>query len=138
MATRRAESGEEAQVAPGLAANMRALRKAAGWSQSDLAERIGVHLTHVSRVETGKYTPGLDFVVKAAKAFGVSVDQLVSEDDDGLSEVRIEDKDLAERLALLESLDAEERDALIKVIDSMLTKQRMRQVLDAGAATAAS
>jgi|GEM_PF-858299 len=117
-------------VSSNLARNMKALRKAHGWSQSDLAERTGAHLTHVNRVETGKYNPSVDFVVKVAAAFGVSVDALLNaQEEDGLQEVRIEDKDLAERLRLLESLDKEERDALIKVMDSMLTKQRMRQLL---------
>lgn len=131
------KNGGEQALAPGLAANMRALRKAKGWSQSELAERIGVHLTHVSRVETGKYVPALDFVVRAAHAFGVGVDALLAAPDSGLQEVRVEDKDLAERLHLLEALDADERQALIKVIDSMLTKHRMRQLLEAHPAASA-
>jgi transcriptional regulator with XRE-family HTH domain len=114
----------------GLAGNIRQLRKARGWSQSDLAERIGVHLTHVSRVETGKYIPSLDFVVRAAQAFGIAVDALLFKREDNARDVRIEDKNLAERLRLLESLDKDERDALIKVIDSMLTKHRMRELLE--------
>lgn len=109
---------------------MRTLRKAKGWSQGDLAERIGAHLTHISRVETGKYTPGLDFVLKVARAFGISVDTLVSSQGDASAEVRIEDKDLAERIRLMDSLDSEERRALIVVIDSMLTKQRIRRFLE--------
>jgi transcriptional regulator with XRE-family HTH domain len=120
----------KAPVLPALARNMRELRKAKGWSQSELAERIGAHLTHVSRVETGKYTPGLDFVIKAAQALGTSVDALLFEGKDLASEIRIEDKDLAERLRLMEKLEDHERDAVITVIDSMLTKQRMRQLLE--------
>ena len=117
-------------VLPTLARNMRELRKTKGWSQGELAERIGAHLTHVSRVETGKYTPGLDFVVKAAGALGVSLDALLSERSDLAREVRIEDKDLAERLRLIETLDKREREAVITVIDAMLTKQRVRRLLD--------
>ena len=112
-----------------LASNMKRLRKARKWSQSDLAERIGVHLTHVSRVETGKYIPALDFAIKVAQAFGISVDALLCEQADGFQDVRIEDKNLAERLRLLESLDKNERNALMTVIDAMLTKNRIRQML---------
>ena len=116
-----------------LARNLRALRSERGWSQGELAERIGVHLTHVSRVETGKYTPGLEFVVEAARAFGITVDQLVSEHPDDLQEVRLEDKELSERIRLLESLDERDRDALFTIMDAVVTKQRMKQVLEAAA-----
>lgn len=106
-------------IGPSLATNMRELRKAKGWSQGELAERIDVHLTDVSRVETGKYIPALEFVVKAAHAFGVSVDTLLTDPANSTREVRIEDKALAKRLRLLEVLAPEERQALLTVIDSM-------------------
>jgi transcriptional regulator with XRE-family HTH domain len=131
MAQSKQKHGAPTSPAAALAPNMRALRKARGWSQSDLAREIGATLTHVSRVETGKYSPSVDFVIKLARVFGVGVDTLLAEHADGLQEVRIEDKDLAERLRLLESLDAEERQALIKVIDSMLTKKKMLDLLTA-------
>lgn len=130
MNTSSAKNKPFSRVAPGLADNMRALRKQKGWSQAGLAKRISVHLTHISRVETGKYTPSLEFVVKVARAFGVNVDNLLKPQEEGAQKVSIEDKELAERLTLLETLDEDEREALIKVIDSMLTKHRMRQLLE--------
>jgi ribosome-binding protein aMBF1 (putative translation factor) len=39
------------EAASPLGSNLRELRKARGWSQAELAERIDAHLTHVSRVE---------------------------------------------------------------------------------------
>ncbi len=113
-----------------LALNLRQLRTDKGWSQAELAKRIGAHLTHVSRVETGKYIPSLDFVIAAARAFGVAVDVLVAEQPDGLQEVRLEDKELSERLRLLEELDERDREALMTVMDAVLTKQRMKRVLE--------
>jgi transcriptional regulator with XRE-family HTH domain len=122
-------SSRERQAPQGLASNIRNLRKARGWSQTALAERIGAHLSHVNRVETGKYTPSLDFIVKVAEAFGVTVDDIVADQNDVLKEVRVEDKELSERIRLLESLDKKERDAIITVIDSMLTKKKMLDLL---------
>jgi hypothetical protein len=63
-------------------------------------------------------------VVKAARALGVTVDELVSEREEGFQEVRLEDKDLTERLRLLESLDEHEKSALLTVIDAVLTKKK--------------
>jgi DNA-binding XRE family transcriptional regulator len=80
-------------------------------------------------VETGKYSPSVDFVIELARVFGVSVDAILGEHEDGIQEVRIENKDLVERLRLLESLDEDERQALIKVMDSMLTKKKVIELL---------
>jgi transcriptional regulator with XRE-family HTH domain len=117
-------------LTPGLAANLKALRKARGWSQTEVAERLGFHLTHVNRIETGRQVPSLEFVVKAAQTFGVGVDQLLAGEENPLEEVRLEDKALAERLRLIETLDPREKSALMTVIDSMLTKHRIRQFIE--------
>jgi len=59
----------------------------------------------------------------------VSIDALLSDSGEGIEDVHIEDKDLAERLRLLETLERHERDALITVMDGLLTKHRMRKFL---------
>jgi transcriptional regulator with XRE-family HTH domain len=137
MATPKKRAAEPDEALSPLAQNLRRLRTERGWSQAELAKQIGAHLTHVSRVETGKYTPGLEFVVKAARAFGVTVDDLVAEHPDGLEEVRLEDRELTERIRLLEDLDERDREALFTVMDAVLTKQRMKKVLESAASEAA-
>ena len=112
-----------------LASNLKKARKAKGFSQQNLAERVGAHLTHVNRVETGKCSPSIEFVAKVAHALGVSIDALLSDSGEGIEDVHIEDKDLAERLRLLETLERHERDALITVMDGLSTKHRMRKFL---------
>lgn len=136
MATPKKRTTDPGEALSPLAQNLRRLRTERGWSQAELAEQVGVHLTHVSRVETGKYTPGLEFVVKAARAFGITVDELVAEHPESLEEVRLEDKELTERLRLLEDLDERDREALFTVMDAVLTKQRMKKVLEAAHETA--
>lgn len=117
-------------IAPGLPKNLRDFRKKQGLSQTALAERLGAHITHVNRIEKGRVLPGLDFVVKAARALGVSVDALLAPEENPLQAVRIEDREMSERMQLLGTLEPTERTAVIQVIDSMLTKQRMRRVLE--------
>lgn len=113
-----------------LPENLRTLRKGKGWSQTEFAKKIGVHLTHVSRIETGKYLPTIDFVVRAASALGISIDELVSDTDNITTKVHLIDQELEERLQLLEELNQEERNAILTVMDSMLTKHRIRKALD--------
>ena len=51
-----------------------ALRKLAGLSQEQLAERAGLQRTHISRIEAGKYAVTLETVQAIAEALGMTVD----------------------------------------------------------------
>ena len=113
----------------GLADNLKRLRKKQGWSQTQLAKKIGSHLSHVNRIETGKYNPSLEVVQKLPSVFDVSIDYLISDTEEDFKEVRIEDKSLLERVKLIDSLDKEDKTALIRVIDSMLTKKKILHLI---------
>ncbi len=112
-----------------LANNIKRLRKKNRWSQAELADRIDTHVSHVNRIETGKYKPSVDVLTKLAYIFEVSLDYLVSETEDDFKEVTIQDKALAERVKLIDSLDPEDREALIRVVDSMLTKKKILHLI---------
>jgi DNA-binding XRE family transcriptional regulator len=43
-------------------------RKAAGWTQVELAARAGVRQETISRIETGKHSPGLKTMAKIDRA----------------------------------------------------------------------
>jgi len=107
---------------------IKALRKAADMSQQDLAEKLHIHVTHLSKMENGHLMPSIDIVQRLMKVFTVSADQLLNEDEKTV--VDIKNSELNEQVALISHLDEEERNALIKIINSMLTKKRMKDLLD--------
>ena len=51
-------------------------REANGWSQGELARRVGVSRQTINAVETDKYDPSLPLALRMAKLFAVPVDQL--------------------------------------------------------------
>ena len=51
-------------------------REQAGWSQGELARRLGVSRQTINAVETDKYDPSLPLALRMAKLFAVPVDQL--------------------------------------------------------------
>lgn len=51
-------------------------REGKGWSQGELARRLGVSRQTVNAVETDKYDPSLPLALRMAKLFAVPVDQL--------------------------------------------------------------
>ena len=57
------------------------LRTGSGLSQLDLAEKLGVSRQSVSKWETGQAVPDLDKLIRLADLFGISVDELVREEE---------------------------------------------------------
>ncbi len=55
---------------------MKSHREAKGWSQGELARRLGVSRQTINAVETDKYDPSLPLALRMAKTFAVPVDQL--------------------------------------------------------------
>ncbi len=115
-----------------LGLNIRRLRKEKGWSQGQLAEKAGSHLSHINRIETGKYTPSLETVVGIATALEVPVDHLINSTEGAVEEIRIEDQNFSEKIKLLNTLEEEEKFVVNKVIDAMLTKKKMFTLLKEG------
>ena len=58
--------------------NLISLRKLNGYSQDELAERIGVSRQTLSKYETGESLPDIEKCKMMADIFGVTVDDLVS------------------------------------------------------------
>jgi len=55
---------------------LRELRGAKEWSQSDLAERLGVSRQTVNAIETEKYDPSLPLAFKVARLFKLSIEEI--------------------------------------------------------------
>jgi len=108
---------------------IRTLRKKAGWSQVELAEKLSVHAGHVNRLEKGHYQPSIELLKKLAQLLGVTTDYLLNdelENPDAIFNIaNTEDKTMIERAKLLDSLDPDERQAIFKIIDGLLTKKKM-------------
>ena len=56
----------------------------------------------------------------------MTIDQIVNYEVDIPTEVNIENKDLNERLKLIEQLEEEDKNAVYCIIDNMLTKSKFK------------
>ena len=65
-----------------LAEKIIQLSKQNGWSQEELAMRIGVSRQSVSKWESMSSLPDLDKIIKLSEIFGVSIDYLLKDDMD--------------------------------------------------------
>lgn len=60
---------------------LRGLRAAKQWSQSDLADKLGVSRQIVNAIETEKYDPSLPLAFTVARLFKISIEDIF--DDNG-------------------------------------------------------
>lgn len=65
-----------------LSDRIASLRRQAGWSQEELAERLDVSRQSVSKWESGASQPEVDKIVSLSRLFGVSTDYLLREEAD--------------------------------------------------------
>lgn len=93
-----------------------------------LHSKLHIHGTHLSKIENGHLLPSIDIVQRLMKVFAVSADNLLNDEENSV--VELENHELNEQLMLINQLDEEEKNALIKIINSMLTKKRMKDLLD--------
>lgn len=61
-----------------LGARIAALRRAAGWNQAELAQRLGISPSAVGMYEQGRREPSADMLVRLSRVLGVSVDYLLT------------------------------------------------------------
>lgn len=105
------------------------LRKERAWTQAHLAEEIGISLAQVKKYEKGSSSPTLPILAKIATAFGVGADELVFGSDNGLAAGRL-DSELLRRFEMIAELPDRERDAVMIVLDSIIAKNRLREVME--------
>ena len=55
---------------------LRVLRAEKGWSQANLAEKLGVSRQAVNAVETGKHDPSLTLAFALAETFGLRIEEI--------------------------------------------------------------
>ena len=70
----------EERIMPNYGEALREQREKMGFSQTEVAKRINTSHQNVSRWESGKVLPSIDFCVKLAELYSVSLDELIGRD----------------------------------------------------------
>jgi putative transcriptional regulator len=59
---------------------LRVLRAERGWSQLDLAEKLGVSRQSVNAIETGKFDPSLPVAFRISRLFGLRIEDVFDDE----------------------------------------------------------
>lgn len=78
-----AKKKDSARLAKRLGDNVSRRRKQLGWTQEQVAERVGVDAETVSRIERGAHLPSLPTLDRLAVALGCSAGDLLSREGPG-------------------------------------------------------
>ncbi|NJB87650.1 transcriptional regulator with XRE-family HTH domain [Lewinella marina] len=63
---------EDAQLPNFIASNLRLLRKRAGWSQTELAEKVGLNRGNIASYESGSAEPSICKLLRISNLFDIS------------------------------------------------------------------
>jgi len=60
---------------------LKVLRAERNWTQAQLADELDVSRQTVNAIEKGKFDPSLPLAFKAARLFGLSIEDIFQDDD---------------------------------------------------------
>lgn len=102
------------------------LRKENGWSQADLASKIGGDAGQISRYEHGRITPSADLIIRLAEVFDVSVDYLLLDDAPRRPRRTPDEAALGDDRIAATELSEEDLNLVASFIDALVTKTRLK------------
>ncbi len=101
--------------------NVAAARKKRGFSQDELAKRVGIISVTIGRYERDEMKPSIDIATKLANALDVSLDYLVGESDALL------EKSLVKKVADIQKLPLEQKNIVTALLDAFLRDFKAKQ-----------
>lgn len=108
-----------------ISENIKKLRKLKQLSQKQVSMDIGIPQGQYSLVENGKVMPTIPTLEKIAEVFEVSIAEFF----DTNSEEDTVNLPLLEKIKIIDTLEADEREALLKLIDMAVSKKKLKDNL---------
>jgi len=103
---------------------LRERREAKGYSQSKLAQEVGVHHSIIGRYERDEAKPTIDVVKRMAKVLDTTVGYLLGETEDN---DLFKDPMMLERLKQLNRLPEHDKACILYTLDGLLQNVKAKQ-----------
>ena len=108
-----------------ISENIKRLRKLKQLSQKQVSMDIGIPQGQYSLVENGKVMPTIPPLEKIADVFEVSITEFFTSN----SEEDAVNLPLLDKIKIIDTLDADEKEALLKLIDMAVSKKKLKDNL---------
>ena len=106
-----------------LGENIRLLRKQNGWTQSDLAEKLGCTQGIITAYENNTKLPALEKIAFLANLFGVTTDELIGQTSLKTSAAPRNPK-LWRKFEQVQKLPNDDKRMVIKMIDGLIAQHK--------------
>ena len=105
-----------------FSSKIKELRIEKGLNQEDVAKGISVGKNTYLAYEKGTQSPKLETIEKIAKFYGVTVTEIISEENVSTS------NKLKAKLAMIEELGEKEKESLMIMIEGLVMRSRNREI----------
>ena len=109
-----------------LADNIKSIREEKNLKQIEVATHIGVDKSAYSKIEKGSRALTVEELQKMAGLFNMTTDQIINFDGKIPADVVLEDKSTVEQMKLIQQLDEEDKQTILRLIDKMLTNKKFK------------
>jgi transcriptional regulator with XRE-family HTH domain len=102
------------------------MRKAAGYTQAELAAEVGISRRNIAYYETQTQHPPSSILPELARALGVTIDELLGAVSIRKA-ARPTNSRLMRRVQQIEKLDAREKRQILQFLDTFIERERLRR-----------
>lgn len=96
------------------------LRKVKGWTQTELAEKIGISRNLYSNYELGRTHMTDEIIIALAKVFKVSTDDILGISKNNKEQQTISSVRIVKRMQQIEKLSSNDQKVILRTIDNYL------------------
>jgi transcriptional regulator with XRE-family HTH domain len=119
---------KERELEMAIKDRIRQLRQEKNWSQTQLAQKMGIHQKQVSAYERGRNTPSTEVLIKLADIFDVSLDYLAFEAEDMPAKVDIKDRELLRKFEEIDKLSDKDKGTIKDILDTFILKNKFQNL----------
>jgi transcriptional regulator with XRE-family HTH domain len=117
--------------------NIKKIREYKGLMQKEVASVADMQASNYSKIESGKRDISVEALDKIAKFFDMTVDEIIHyQVNKQPTPIKVEDKTAIEKVYLISHLDEEDKNAVYRIIDGMLTKNKFQTFFEQNIQTA--
>jgi len=94
-----------------------------------MAKKAGVGIAQLRRYEGGKSSPTLEVIKNIAKTLGVTTDELIFDEEEGVAFNKLVDRKLLEQFEIVTKMNPHDKDAIKTILESMILKSKLEDIM---------
>jgi len=110
--------------------NIKKIREQKGLMQKEVAAVADMQASNYSKIESGQRDISVEALDKIAKLFSMTVDEVIHFEGKNPVPISVEDKTTTEKVQLISQLEEEDKHAVYRIIDGMLTKSKFQNFFE--------